>query len=106
MNTIKARLFEPFFTTKGPAAGYTVLTAAAGDEALGVSARHLGEIHLLFTDVVMPRMSGRVLAQELAKTRPQVKVLFTSGYTDDAIVQTACSTQASPSSPSRSRPPT
>ncbi len=68
------------------AAGYTVLTAADGDEAMQVSARHPGEIHLVFTDVVMPRMGGSVLAQELAKARPGLKVLYTSGYTDDAIV--------------------
>jgi CheY-like chemotaxis protein len=68
------------------AAGYTVLTAAGGDEAMQVSARHPGDIHLVFTDVVMPRMSGRVLAQELARARPGIKVLYTSGYTDDAIV--------------------
>jgi signal transduction histidine kinase len=68
------------------AAGYTVLTAADGDEAMQVSARHPGDIHLVFTDVVMPRISGRVLAQELARARPGIKVLYTSGYTDDAIV--------------------
>ena len=68
------------------AAGYTVLTAANGQTALRTSAQHAGDIHLLLTDVVMPRMSGRVLAQELAKTRPYLKVIFMSGYTDDAIV--------------------
>ena len=68
------------------AAGYTVLTAADGDEALLTCARHAGDIHLLLTDVVMPRMSGRALAQELSKTRPTLKVLYMSGYTDDAIV--------------------
>ncbi len=68
------------------AAGCTVLTAADGDEALLISARHAGDIHLLLTDVVMPRMSGRVLAQELSKTRPALKVLYMSGYADNAIV--------------------
>ena len=67
------------------AAGYKVLTAADGDEALLKSAAHAGDIHLLLTDVVMPRMSGRVLAQELSKKRPTVRVLYMSGYTDDAI---------------------
>ena len=67
-------------------AGYRVLTAASGEEALLASAQHTGDIHLLLTDVVMPRMGGRVLAQELSKTRPALKVLYMSGYTDDAIV--------------------
>ena len=68
------------------AAGYTVLTAADGDDALLTCAQHGGDIHLLLTDVVMPRMSGRTLAQELSKTRPTLEVLYMSGYTDDAIV--------------------
>ena len=68
------------------AAGYTVLTAGNGEEALVTCAQQVGDIHLLLTDVVMPRMSGRVLAQELSKKRPTVKVLYMSGYTDDAIV--------------------
>ncbi|MBI5510736.1 MAG: response regulator [Deltaproteobacteria bacterium] len=68
------------------ATGYKVLTAANGDEALLTGARHVGEIHLLLTDVVMPRMSGKTLAQELSKTRPTLKVVYMSGYTDNAIV--------------------
>ncbi|PKN23866.1 MAG: hybrid sensor histidine kinase/response regulator [Deltaproteobacteria bacterium HGW-Deltaproteobacteria-22] len=67
------------------AAGYTVMTAKDGDEALQICARHTEELHLVLTDVVMPRMSGRVLVQELAKTRPTVKVVYMSGYTDAAI---------------------
>jgi PAS domain S-box-containing protein len=67
------------------AVGYKVLLAAGGDEALLVSEEYAGEIHLLLTDVVMPRMSGRALAQELAKTRPALKILYMSGYTDNAI---------------------
>ena len=67
------------------AAGYTVLTAASGGEALATCARHSGEIHLVLTDVVMPGMSGRVFAERLAKARPGVKVLYMSGYTDKAI---------------------
>jgi PAS domain S-box-containing protein len=68
-------------------AGYTVLTAADGNEAVLTIAEHAGDIHLVVTDVVMPRMSGRVLAEELAKTRPTLRVLYMSGYTDDAIVR-------------------
>ena len=67
-------------------AGYTVLTAADGDEALLICAQYAGDIQLLLTDVVMPRMSGKVLAQSLSKTRPALKVLYMSGYADNAIV--------------------
>jgi PAS domain S-box-containing protein len=69
------------------AAGFKVLTACAGDEALLISARHEGIIHLLLTDMVMPRMSGKALAQALLKTRPLTKVLYMSGYADNAFVE-------------------
>ena len=69
------------------ASGYKVLAAATGDEALRMSEQHPGEIHLLLTDVVMPRMSGRLLAQELAKARPTVVVLYMSGYADNSFVR-------------------
>jgi PAS domain S-box-containing protein len=67
--------------------GYTVLEASNGDEALQVCERHHGAIHLLLTDVVMPGISGRALADRMASLYPAMKVLYTSGYTDDAIVQ-------------------
>jgi len=67
--------------------GYTVLEARHGVEALELSTRHAGTIHLLLTDVVMPQMSGRELSQRLATLRPDLKVLYMSGYTDDAIVR-------------------
>jgi CheY-like chemotaxis protein len=67
-------------------AGYTVLTAADGEGALLAHAQHPGAIQLLLTDVVMPRMSGKKLAQELSGLRPALKVLYMSGYTDNAIV--------------------
>jgi two-component system cell cycle sensor histidine kinase/response regulator CckA len=66
--------------------GYQVLQAASGDEALAQSERHQGAIQLLLTDVIMPRMSGRELAERIAKLRPDTRILFMSGYTDDAIV--------------------
>jgi len=67
--------------------GYTVLEAHHGAAALELSNRHAGPIHLLVTDVVMPQMSGRELAQRLSTLRPDLKVLYMSGYTDDAIVR-------------------
>ena len=66
--------------------GYTVLEASQGEEALEICKRQDGIIHLMLTDVVMPKMNGRELARRLASTRPETKVLFMSGYTDNAIV--------------------
>ena len=67
--------------------GYTVLEAHDGEKALLSSKEYNGRIHLLLTDVVMPRMSGPDLAQQLAAFRQDMKVLYMSGYADDAIVQ-------------------
>jgi two-component system, cell cycle sensor histidine kinase and response regulator CckA len=67
-------------------AGYTVLTAGSGSEALLACERCQGAVHLLLTDVIMPQMSGKELAGRLAKLCPKLRVLFMSGYTDDAIV--------------------
>jgi len=66
--------------------GYEVLDASNGGEAMLISRDFTREIHLMLTDVVMPRMSGRKLVELLAVERPKMKVLFASGYTDDAIV--------------------
>jgi len=61
-------------------AGYTVLAATDGEEALRLAARHHGPIHLLLTDAVMPRLSGRELARQLTATRPETRVLYMTGY--------------------------
>ena len=66
--------------------GYTVLAAPSGADALELAASHAGPIHLLVTDVVLPGMSGRELATRFQSVRPGLKVLYTSGYTDDAVV--------------------
>ncbi len=66
--------------------GYSVLVARSGQEALRIAERHRGTIHLLITDVVMPGMRGREVADRIAAARPGTRVLFVSGYTEDAIV--------------------
>ena len=66
--------------------GYTVLEAHHGPEALEICQAHEGPIHLMVTDVIMPHMSGRELAERLTISRPEVRVLFMSGYPDNAIV--------------------
>jgi len=67
--------------------GYTVLAARSGQEALACAAAFEGRIDLLLTDVVMPGMNGRQLAERLVGLYPTLRVVYTSGYTDDAIVR-------------------
>jgi two-component system, cell cycle sensor histidine kinase and response regulator CckA len=69
------------------ACGYTVVGARDGAEALRLAEQHTGRIALLLTDVVMPGMSGREVAERLGKMHPGIKVLFVSGYTDDEVVR-------------------
>ncbi|MFZ2641701.1 MAG: PAS domain S-box protein [Verrucomicrobiia bacterium] len=66
--------------------GYTVLEAKNGTAALQTASKHQGPIHLLLTDMVMPKMTGRTLAQKLAAKRPQMKVLYMSGYPRSAEI--------------------
>jgi two-component system, cell cycle sensor histidine kinase and response regulator CckA len=66
--------------------GYTILDAPNAEEARRISATHKRPIHLLITDVVMPKEGGRELARSLALQRPAIKVLFMSGYTDQTVV--------------------
>ena len=67
--------------------GYRVLEADHGEAGLEVAANHSGPIDILITDVVMPGMGGRALAQQMLRTYPAMKVLFLSGYTEDAVIQ-------------------
>ena len=66
--------------------GYTVIVAENGHAAIDLASRHSGPIHLLMTDVVMPGMGGPELAERIKALRPEIKVLYMSGYTDQAIM--------------------
>ena len=68
--------------------GYRCLEAANGAEALQLLDRHTDEVHLVLTDLMMPQMTGTELAGHLATLRPDVPVIFMSGYTEDPIVRT------------------
>jgi hypothetical protein len=76
--------------------GYVAVAAATAEEALTIARRHTGPLHLLITDVVLPQMNGRVLADELAAIRPETRVLFMSGYTDDAVVRSGSVERGAP----------
>ena len=76
--------------------GYRVLESSNGEEALRVSARHKGDIHVLLTDVVMPRMGARELIEEIKKQRPSIKVLLMSGYADDTQLRQSAGEQQIP----------
>jgi response regulator RpfG family c-di-GMP phosphodiesterase len=67
--------------------GYTVLEAENGENALCVARGYVGPIHLMITDVVMPRMGGAKLAEQLLAERPRIKVLFVSGYAENTVLQ-------------------
>ena len=67
--------------------GYSVLEARDGAHALELAAAHIGPMHLLVTDVVMPNLSGRELAERLMESRPGLRVIFMSGYSTEAITR-------------------
>jgi CheY-like chemotaxis protein len=77
-------------------AGYKILQTAEGESAVSICEKHDGPIHLLLTDVVMPKMSGPVVAEKVSALRPGIKVLYMSGYTDDAVVRHGVLTQDMP----------
>jgi len=68
--------------------GYDVIEATNGEEALDAFDRRGGDIHLVLTDMVMPRMNGRELGERLRQIRPALKIIYMSGYTDDVLLQT------------------
>ena len=66
--------------------GYNILAAGDGEEALRIIETYQGAIHLLITDVIMPRVGGKELAGRMASIRPETRVLYTSGYADPAFL--------------------
>ncbi len=68
-------------------AGYHVLQAGEGAEALRVARAHDGPLHLLLTDVVMPGMNGRELAERISEERPETRLLYMSAYTEDEVIR-------------------
>ena len=67
--------------------GYTVLAASDAEAAMAIADRHAGHIHLLITDMYLPRVSGRELAARLGIHRPAIKVLYVSGTSDESIAR-------------------
>ena len=67
--------------------GYKVLEAASAEQAIQTAEAFAGRIDLLLTDVIMPGMSGRLLAEKILEARPQTRIVYMTGYTDDMVVQ-------------------
>ncbi len=76
--------------------GYRVIESSNGEEALRAAAREEGAIHVLLTDVIMPRMGARELIDEIQKLRPDIKVLLMSGYADDKQLREKAGAQQIP----------
>ena len=85
--------------------GYTVLEAGHGEEALRIAGEHSGEISLMITDVIMPGMNGRELAERMAILRPAMKVLYMSGYAETAVYRKGVLQPGAPSCRNPSVPP-
>ncbi|MEZ5287283.1 MAG: response regulator [Vicinamibacterales bacterium] len=84
--------------------GYRVLEAGNGEDALRKLEENRSQVDLVITDVVMPGMSGRELASRITEARPSTKVLYVSGYTDDAILRHGVRGDTARFRPSRTRP--
>jgi two-component system cell cycle sensor histidine kinase/response regulator CckA len=67
--------------------GYDVIEGANGEAGLGIAAAYVGEIHIVVTDFMMPKMNGGEFAAKLAASRPHARIIFTSGHTDDAVLR-------------------
>ena len=67
--------------------GYKVLEASTGEKAIQIAVGHRETIRLLVTDVVMPEVGGRIVAEQVLACHPEVRVLYLSGYTDDAVIR-------------------
>jgi CheY-like chemotaxis protein len=76
--------------------GYTILEASRGDQALELAQVHTAPIHLLLSDIVMPGMSGRVVAARVTEFRPETRVLLMSGYSDDAVLRSGIEASKTP----------
>jgi CheY-like chemotaxis protein len=76
--------------------GYTVLEASRGDQAVALASAHDAPIHLLLSDVLMPGMGGRMVADRVTRMRPGVRVLFMSGHSDDALLRSGIEAAGTP----------
>ena len=80
-------LLRQLLTTLLQRLGYQVVAAPSGQAALDIAAETARPLHLVLTDVVMPGMNGRELAEQLVAARPGLRVLYMSGYTEDAVLR-------------------